>query len=55
MLIGILAQSLLAAILFGAPCSVDEVSVFVFTFLSHMSNYTIAVLGVDRYFRIKHY
>ena len=55
MLIGILAQSSLASIVFWAPCSVDEVFVFVFTFLSHMSNYTIAVLGVDRYFRIKHY
>ena len=55
MLIGILPQSLITALFFGAPCSFDEAFIFAGTFLSHTSNYTIAVLGVDRYFRIKHY
>ena len=54
-LIGILSQSLITAIFIGAPCSIDVAFTFVATFLSHMSNYIISILGVDRYFRIKHY
>ena len=54
-LIGILSQSLITAIFIGAPCSIDVAFTFVATFLSHMSNYIVSILGVDRYFRIKHY
>ena len=55
MLIRILPQSLLTAVFFGVPCSFDEAFIFFTTFLCHTSYYTIVVLGVDRYFRIKHY
>ena len=54
-LIGTLPQSLITAIFIGAPCSIYVAFTFVATFLSHMSNYIISILGVDRYFRIKHY
>ena len=47
-LIGILSQSLITAIFIGAPCSIDVAFTFVATFLSHMSNYIISILGVDR-------
>ena len=54
-LIVILSQSLITAIFIGAPCLIYVAFTFVATFLSHMSNYIISILGVDRYFRIKHY
>ena len=42
MLIGILPQSLITAIFFGAPCSFYEALTIFTTFLSHTSNYRIA-------------
>ena len=52
---GLISQNLLTARVYETSRSVSEVSKFLSVFLSHLSNYIIAIIGVDRYFRIKHY
>ena len=54
-LVGAIGQNLFMAITYGAKCSVIHASVCVSTFLAHLSSYTIAIIGIDRYVRIKYY
>ena len=53
-LIAFLTQSLFIAVLFDTKCSVKIASQFVSAFLSRVSGYTIALIGVDRFVRIKY-
>lgn len=53
-LIALLTQSLFIAVLFDTKCSVKIASQFVSAFLSRVSGYTIALIGVDRFVRIKY-
>ena len=48
-------QSLLAVTLDGKYCSFKVAFIFLSGFFYHFGNYIIALLGVDRYLRIKHY
>ena len=54
-LVGAIGQNLFTALIYGAKCSVIHASVCVLTFLAHLSSYTIAIIGIDRYVRIKYY
>ena len=52
---GFISQNLLTATFYETNCSVNDAGRFLSVFLSHLSNYTIAIMGVDRYLRIKHF
>ena len=54
-MIGLFAQNLQTAILYEKTCSLMDTFAFVATFFVHLSMYTIATMGIDRYLRIKHY
>ena len=54
-LVGAIGQNLFTAKIYGAKCSVIHTSMCVSTFLAHLSSYTIAIIGTDRYVRIKYY
>lgn len=54
-MIGLLAQNLQTAILYEKICSLMDTYAFIATFFVHLSMYTIATMGIDRYLRIKHY
>ena len=45
---------LVLAIIYDRAYSVKIASIFLSTFLAHLSIYTIAVIGVDRFIRIKY-
>ena len=53
-LIALLTQTLFIAVLFETKCSVKITSQFVSTFTSRVSGYTIALIGFDRFVRIKY-
>ena len=55
MLMTLTSQSLLAVMLHGKYCSFKGDFVFLSVFFYHFGSYIVALLGVDRYFRIKHY
>ena len=50
---GMFVQNLYTVFLFKNPCSAVYLFISVSIFFLHMSVYTIAVLGIDRYLRIK--
>ena len=52
---GVFAQNLLIAVIYKPKCLVKMISRFSSEFLTHLSGYTIAITGVDRYMRIKFY
>ena len=52
-LLGIVAQPLFTIEFYNANCLVATTCLFVSVFLTHMSGYTIAIIGIDRYIRIK--
>ena len=52
---GFISQNLLTATFYETNCSVNDASRFLSVFLSHLSNYTIVIMGVDRYLRMKHF
>ena len=54
LLIALFVQSLFLAVIYDKACSVKVASIFLSTFLAHLSAYTIAVMGVDRFVRIKY-
>ena len=54
-LIAIFVQNLLTAVLYVMNCSLLLAQIFLSVFLTHLSMYTIAIIGIDRYIRIKHY
>lgn len=49
------AQTLLKAMFYVQSCLVVHVFIFVSAFALHLSVYIVAIIGVDRYLRIKHY
>ena len=54
LLIALFVQSLFLVLIYDGACSVKIASIFISTFLAHLSAYTIAVIGVDRFIRIKY-
>ena len=54
LLIALFVQSLFLAVIYDGACSVKIASIFLSNFLAHLSVYTIAVIGVDRFIRIKY-
>ena len=55
LLIAIFVQNLVTAMLYVINCELLLVQIFFSVFLTHVSIYTIAIIGIDRYVRIKHY
>ena len=55
LLIGIFVQNLFTSLLYEVNCLVSSVSQFLSVVFTHLSGYTIAIIGIDRYFRIKYY
>ena len=52
---GMFAQNLFTASTNEKNCLLEELVEFVTTFFMHLSGYVIAIIGVDRYHRIKYY
>lgn len=55
LLTGIFVQSLFTTILYKQSCIIKVTYMFVTIFLFHLSMYTITIIGIDRYLRIRHY
>lgn len=55
LLVGIFVQNLFTSLLFEENCLVSSISQFFSVFFTHLSGYTIAITGMDRYVRIKFY
>ena len=55
LMIGLFGQNLLTTILYEKDCLLMDIFTFITVFLVHLSMYTIAIIGIDRYLRIKHY
>lgn len=49
-----LSDLLIASFVYDKACSVKISSIFLSTFLAHLSAYTIAIMGVVRFVRIKY-
>ena len=54
-MIGLFCQNLQTTILHEKNCLLLDAYAFTGSFLVHLSMYTIALIAIDRYFRIKHY
>ena len=54
LLTGAVAQNLFFAVLYSPSCLINSVTRSVSTFSTQLSGYTIAILGVDRFIRIKY-
>ena len=54
-LLGIVAQPLFTIEFYNANCLVATTCLFVSAFLTHVSGYTIAIIGIDCYIRIKYF
>ena len=52
---GIFIENLLTAFFYETKCSVTVSFLFLSVFFMHLSGYTIAAIGADRYLRIKYY
>ena len=55
MLVGVVAQPLFTIDVYDTNCLVATACLFVTAFLTHVSGYTIAIIGIDRYIRIKYF
>ena len=55
LLTGAVTQNLFFAVLYSPSCLINSVTRSVSTFSTQLSGYTIAILGVDRFIRIKYY
>ena len=53
--IGAVAQNLFLAVLYSPSCSINLVTRTISTFSTNFSGYTTAILGVDRFVRIKYF
>ena len=51
---GAIGQNFFTVIIYGAKRSVTHSLMWVSIFLAHLSSYTIAIIGIDRYVRIKY-
>ena len=54
-MIGVFGQNLFVALFFQKDCSLQTAFRSLSVFLMHLSGYTIGIIGIDRYVRIKHY
>ena len=52
---GLLVQNLNTAVLYERNCILIDTHAFVAVFIVHLSMYTIAIIGIDRFIRIKHF
>ena len=55
LMIGVFAQNICTIHFYEKNCFVKLASISISTFLSHLSAYVIAILGIDRYLRIKYF
>ena len=55
LLTGVLAQTLLFTIINGTSCFINLISKVTSIFFTNVSGYTIGIIGVDRFIRIKFY
>ena len=55
LMVGLFVQNLHKPIWHEKNCLLMDMHVFIAVFLVHLSMYTIAIMGIDRYLRIKHY
>ena len=55
LMIDLFCQNLLTTILYEKNCILLDTYAFIASFLIHLSMYTIALIGIDRYLRIKRY
>ena len=53
--LGVVAQPLFTIEFYDRNCLVATACLFVSVFLTHVSGYTIVIIGIDRYIRIKHF
>ena len=54
-LTGLAAQPLFMIDVYNANCLVTTAFLFVTVFLTHLSGYTVVIIGIDRYMRIKYF
>ena len=55
LMIGLFGQNLLTTILYEKNCLLVDTFTFITLFFVHLSMYTIIIIGIDRYLRIKHF
>ena len=55
LMMGLLVQNLNTVVLYERNCILMYTHAFVAGFIVHLSIYTIAIIGIDRYIRIKHF
>ena len=55
LMIGAFAQSLFFAVIYGTNCLIQILSRTVSVFFTNLSSYTISLMGIDRFIRIKYY
>ena len=55
LMVGLFVQNSHTPIWHEKNCLLMDIHVFIAVFLVHLSMYTIAIMGIDRYLRIKHY
>ena len=55
LMMALFVQNLQTAILYEKKCILMDIYGFAAVFILHLSMYTIAIIGIDRYIRIKHY
>ena len=55
LMVGLFVQNSHTPIWHAKSCLLMHIHVFIAVFLVHLSMYTIAIMGIDRYLRIKHY
>ena len=55
LVIGLCCQNLQTITFYENSCSTMNIYAFITVFSVHLSMYTIALIGIDRYLRIKHY
>ena len=55
LMVGLFVQNSHTPIRHEKSCLLMDIHVFIAVFLVHLSMYTVAIMGIDRYLRIKHY
>ena len=55
LVIGALVQNLFAAVIYKRNCLFEAVFRFASVFAPHVSFYAVAIIGIDRYIRIKYF
>ena len=55
LMIGTFAQNLFFAVMYGTNCFVQILTRTVSVFFTNLSSYTISLMGIDRFIRIKYY